>query len=82
MQQCEGPTVKPDPSCFYLRAQHVRGALGQFLKARDTVFRVSEDRDWVELAAKPGVAAAGAYNPATQQANELARPDSGFQPDA
>ena len=59
-----------------MRAQHVRGALGQFLRARDTVFRVSEDNDWVELAAKPGVPAAGGYNPATQQASELARPNS------
>ena len=54
----------------------MRGALGQFLRARDTVFRVSEDNDWVELAAKPGVPAAGGYNPAAQQASELARPDS------
>ncbi len=70
-----GATLGPDQGTD-LRAQHVRGALGQFLKTRDTVFRMSEDGHWVELAAKPGVAAAGAYNPAAQQANELARPSS------
>ena len=32
----------------------------------------------MELAAKPGVAAAGAYNAAVQQASEMARPESAF----
>ncbi|KAK9845978.1 hypothetical protein WJX81_007519 [Elliptochloris bilobata] len=56
----------------------VRGALGQFLKVRDTVFRSSADRDYAELHAKPGVPAAGAYSTATHQANELA--EYGAQP--
>ncbi len=50
----------PRPAQHWLAAQNVRGALGLFLRARDTVFRLTDDAHYVELAAKPGVGAASA----------------------
>ena len=50
----------PRTAQHWLAAQNVRGALGLFLRARDTVFHLTDDANYVELAAKPGVGAAGA----------------------